>query len=624
MKLSIDTKTWEDFSSEAFASFADPATHIYIDTSFLMWLTKVGPKSFGEFKDWISATCPGRFHVPIWAGHEYANHYVARTLTDELDAATGELSGVAKSAYSKLRPFLDGDLVAGKAVEAQQVQLRNALSALETAAENCRQWKSHYQDRTKAVMSFITDNSLRSTPVFELMNSFPSLGIARFDGRIPPGFQDRGKKQRTVDDAEDGKAVTGSNKYGDLIFWREILDHARGVQAKHVILLSKDGKNDWLFGGGTQPNDVDLREMGRKWKPLPVPHPTLAFEAFNTAQVQGVSLIDSAYLGALLRQQRVPDVSAFVDVAVVPDPPPPIDERKAAKQAAMAKLPPEQRQKQALSLLFHDGNNVTSTPRALERAISQCRADPADASPMGLLLKQMRDLVASGAGISQLLTGENLGSRTTNDLATFGRLVHAHVLSGESPEYTEAGADLIAKLELFPEKTGGAVLLGMLVAMYVPVRGECRLPATSPLLDALYSVSQQPFAKAACEAISHEIDKQEMQPLFRLSGSEVTIDAKFEIDESNRDEDSIASISLAGEQVLSEPQFGAKLNLRSLSDGKERLSGMLILELTGRMFGIPVETIHGGVDADREYFISEKVGFKDPQTVFIDGQEEMA
>ncbi|OWQ83042.1 hypothetical protein CDN99_27470 [Roseateles aquatilis] len=624
MKLSIDTKTWEDFSSEAFASFADTATHIYIDTSFLMWLTKIGPKSFGEFKDWISATCPGRFYVPIWAGHEYANHYVARTLADELDAATGELSGVAKSAYSKLRPFLDGDLVAGKAVEAQQVQLRNALSALETAADNCRQWKSHYQDRTKAVMSFITENSLRSTPVFELMNSFPALGIARFDGRIPPGFQDRGKKQRTVDDAEDGKAVTGSNKYGDLIFWREILDHAKTVQARHVILLSKDGKNDWLFGGGTQPNDVVLREMGRKWKPLPVPHPMLAFEAFNTAQVEGVSLIDSAYLGALLRQQQVPGVSAFVDVAVVPDPPPPIDEQKAAKQAAMAKLPPEQRHQQAPSSLFPDGNNVASTPPALERAISQCRANPPGATPMGMLVQQMRELVASGEGISSLLTEQNFASRTTNELATFGRVVHAHVLSGTSPEYTEAAADLLAKLEQFPEKTGGAVLLGMLVAMYVPVRGECRLPATSPLLDALYSVSRQAFAKAACEAVSLEIDKQEMQPLFRLTGSVVEIDAKFDIDETNRDEDSIASLSLANEEVLSEPQFGMKLNLRNLSNGKEHLSGAQILELTGRMLGIPVDAINGGVDADRPYFISEKIGFKNPKTVFVDGQEETA
>jgi len=621
MKLSIDTQTWEDFSSKAFASFADAATHVYIDTSFLMWLTKIGPKSFAEFEAWISATCAGRVHVPLWAAHEYANHYVAGTLTDELDAAAGELSGVAKSAYSKLRPFLDDDLVAGKAIEAQQVQLRSTLSALQAAAEHCRHWKSRYKDRTKTVMSFITAHSLHNTSVFDLMNSFPALGIARFDGRIPPGFQDRGKKHRTT---EDGEAVTGSNKYGDLIFWREILNHAKGAIAKHVILLSKDGKNDWLFGAGAQPLDADLREMGRKWKPLPVPHPMLAVEALETAQVNDVSLVDSAYLGALLRQHGVANVGAFVDVAVVPDPPPPIDEQKAAKQRAMELLPPEQRVKPQSNALFFDGTNVASTPMALQRAIYQCRQDPPEASPTSVLVKQMKDLVASGAGISELFTEENFGSRTTNELAMFGRIVHAHVLSEDSPGYTEAGTDLITALGRFPEQTGGALLLGMLVAMYMPSREQCRLPATSPLLDAIYSASQLPFAKAACEVIGGQIDQQDMQPLFRPTGSAVTMDVEFEIDHSHLDEDSLASLSLAGEAVLSDLQFDKHFNLQALCGGRDRLSGDKVLELAGRLFGIPIETFRRGPDVDREYFISDSMGFKNPQTVFIDGQGEKA
>lgn len=622
MQLSIEKQSWEDFSGKAFASFADDATHIYIDTSFLMWLTKIGPKSFEQFKAWLKATSNGRIHIPVWAGHEYANHHVAGTLADELSAAAGELSAVAASAYAKLRPFLDADLVVGKSPEAQQVQLRTTLSALEAAAAHCRLWtKQQYADRTQAVMAFITEYSLQNTPVFDLMNAFPALGIARFDGRIPPGFKDRGKKERTREDAD---VVEGSNKYGDLIFWREILDHAKSVHAKHLVLLTKDGKNDWVFGGGTQPTDEVLRDMGRTWKPLPIPHPMLAVEARNTAGVEGLSLIDSAYLGAMLRHHGVADVAAFVDVAVVPDPPKPIDEQKAAKRRALEALPPNQRPKKQSNVLFLDGSNVASTPNALRIAVNQCRSEPSAGSALGLLVQQMKDLVASGDGISELFTEQHFKDRTTNELAAFGRTVHALVLSQATPEYTEAGADLIAALEKLPEKTGGALLLGILVAMYLPTSIECRLPATSPLLAEIYKASQLPFAKTACEVIGEMIDKKEMRPLFRPVGSAMLIDAKFEIDDTNLDEDSLASLSICGEAVLTDQQFAKNLNLRALSNGASHLNGAEILGLAGRILGIPIEAIKRDADAERPYFISDSIGFKSPQSVFIEGQESKA
>lgn len=622
MHLSIETQSWEDFSGRAFASFADGATHIYIDTSFLMWLTKIGPKSFDQFRAWLKATSGGRIHIPVWAGHEYANHHVAGTLVDELSAAAGELSAVAKSAYAKLRPFLDADLVAGKSAESEQVKLRTTLSALEAAAAHCRLWtKEQYADRAQAVMAFITEYSLQNTPVFDLMNAFPALGIARFDGRVPPGFKDRGKKERT---SEDGDVVQGSNKYGDLIFWREILEHAKSVNAKHLLLLTKDGKNDWLFGGGTQPNDEVLRGMGRAWKPLPIPHPMLAVEARNTAGVEGLSLIDSAYLGAMLRHHGVGDVASFVDVAVVPDPPKPIDGQKAAKRRALEARSLEQRPKNQSNVLFLDGSNVASTPNALRIAINQCRSEPSAGSVLGLLVQQMKVLVASGTGISELFTEQHFKDRTTNELAAFGRTVHALVLSEASPEYTEAAADLIAVLKDLPEKTGGALFLGMLVAMYLPSRIECRLPATSPLLAEIYQVSQLPFAKTACEVLSEVIGKKEMQPLFRPVGSAVLVDAKFEIDERNLDEDSLASLSLAGETVLTDQQYNKNFNLRKLCNGRDHLHGAHILELAGGLFGIPIEAIRRDADAERQYFISDSIGFKSPQSVYIEGQESKA
>src|SRR3546814_9102643 len=66
---------------------------------------------------------------------------------------------------------------------------------------------------------------------------------------LPPGFLDKGKadKQRAAD-----------NRYGDLIIWREILDHVRTLESGSVVLLTNDNKQDWVY---TPPTVIE--ENGR-------------------------------------------------------------------------------------------------------------------------------------------------------------------------------------------------------------------------------------------------------------------------------------------------------------------------------------------------------------------------
>ena len=59
-------------------------------------------------------------------------------------------------------------------------------------------------------------------------------GKDRYDKKIPPGYKDS-KKAKESDD---------NNAYGDLIYWKQILDYAK---EKHVdiILVTSDQKEDW-------------------------------------------------------------------------------------------------------------------------------------------------------------------------------------------------------------------------------------------------------------------------------------------------------------------------------------------------------------------------------------------
>ena len=83
-----------DFKQRLAILINAPTTHIYIDTSFLMWMTKIGRSSRQELIGWFQQYCTGRVHVPVWAAHEYLKHYVAGTIVTDLEEKTNAcLSG---------------------------------------------------------------------------------------------------------------------------------------------------------------------------------------------------------------------------------------------------------------------------------------------------------------------------------------------------------------------------------------------------------------------------------------------------------------------------------------------------------------------------------------------------
>lgn len=68
----------------------------------------------------------------------------------------------------------------------------------------------------------------------------------RFKFNIPPGFQDAGKGKG--DDDASGYIHGGiiyKRKYGDYLIWQQIVAHAKTTQAKSVIFITDDGKDDW-------------------------------------------------------------------------------------------------------------------------------------------------------------------------------------------------------------------------------------------------------------------------------------------------------------------------------------------------------------------------------------------
>jgi len=114
---------------------------------------------------------------------------------------------------------------------------------------------------------------------------------------VPPGFQDKRKKPVDVETIEGEEVVVGSNRWGDLIFWQEILEHARAHRIRIVTILTKDVKNDWRMAGALPVRgDEDGRNIG-----VQPPHPMLSFEAARTTSAHEVMLLDQYRIAEVMK-----------------------------------------------------------------------------------------------------------------------------------------------------------------------------------------------------------------------------------------------------------------------------------------------------------------------------------
>jgi PIN like domain len=62
----------------------------------------------------------------------------------------------------------------------------------------------------------------------------------------------------------------------DLVFWKELLTHAKGIGAKSLVVVTNDRKNDWHQGRGEVVDiDPSLLALRKDWRAVPRPHPML-------------------------------------------------------------------------------------------------------------------------------------------------------------------------------------------------------------------------------------------------------------------------------------------------------------------------------------------------------------
>lgn len=603
----------------------ETGTRIYIDTSFLMWMTKIGSTSRQQLLEWLRTTCGDRIHVPTWSAHEYLRHHTAGTIVTELKTKTDEVSGFVQRTYNYFRPFVDEPIGRGGENPASlRASTRDALNSLDRLVTVARQWDGAYPSHAKEIIGYINERALDVGELYANVENIELIGEARFGGRIPPGFQDRNKKGLPPGSGQDDDGFrSGSNRFGDLLFWKEVLAHAQSAGATAIALLTNDRKNDWHMGGSSTGGvEQDMLELRKQWKPVPRIHPMLALEAQAMAGVGEVLLIDSPYLAAMLRDIADDQVSAFCDVAINPDPPrqPSETERRSALQEEQAAetATADAAKIEAAGWRFLDAPAVKTSTAALSRALFASRDPLSEAHEA--LLTMLRNDVDPITPAGEVFTAERLDGFDHQDLARLSRAIHDRV-TGANPGFAEPMADIIALLDELPPATASALYLGFLASMYLQHdSGDSRIPPRSPAADLLLARQTRPYGAVPVEVIAKRLESNSQRPLYVPSVDLPRLEWVIDIEPDTNDLDVLRSLRLAGHELLTPAQAEDGLQLSALFEGSEQIEAAALLGKACELYALPHDQLAEG-DTTALFTLTPTIGFRAPATVFIVKEE---
>jgi hypothetical protein len=622
MQIPLEQNDYNTFYAEARAQFSIPSTHLYVDTSFLVWLVGLGKQARQEFNSWVNQFTPDRVHVPVWAAHEFLRHHVQQLIKKSLADTAKTLEDTAETTYSYIRPFLDEALSEdGRSAADVQAEARETLVRVKRLAGVLKNWdRSHYDAHIREVITFINTYSL-SSDIFDYMYEVDFLEKNRFSGRMPPGFQDRRKK-----DTDE----VGGNSFGDLIFWKEILDHTKEVNAKCILILSNDRKNDWHIGGQkSKETPTTLKALSKGlWPSAPTIHPTLEYEAKKCSNVDKVILIDSKYLAALL--DNIPGFQQLIRTAVPSHLPSPQEfekERRACLTAAAMRqgeaplrsytstAPTDSAEvRRDVSAELKDGPNVAATEIFLDQAVGESLVNTTSFGHHLIDLSLLDEY--TDECLNTFITSQMFFQASTEDLVSFARKLYLKAFSneGRAPEVTQ---DLINTLDSLSPKTACCLYFGLLLGCYL---NESQLPQIPPnffLLDPLLHLQNKPFAKQAINVLSDRLQTSERYPIYVPSVSRPPIHVKVNTRSvMSRTTAIIVSLEFDGIQVLTDAQAEERYQLRAMFPQRDDATISDIVKAGCRVFGVPFEQISCEIPMEFEVGYGNITGFARPQDTY--------
>ena len=239
MNFPIAVLDKQEYDEKLFELLNDDETVIFIDTNMFALFYKLHEMARNEFFDWFKPLIEkGRIRVPAWSMHEYTNRFIRNKAHDYLSQGR-KLSTVHKE-YKDIMNFLkmnvDENRLTGSHysdIQEYHDDIGRIDELLDKIYKVSKGTKDDYIVNVHESISEVFKDSILESDISAILQEINDIGEARFQQRIPPGFEDDSK---------------GDNKYGDLIIWFEMLEFVSNNQKfSKAIFLSNDQKKDWVY-----------------------------------------------------------------------------------------------------------------------------------------------------------------------------------------------------------------------------------------------------------------------------------------------------------------------------------------------------------------------------------------
>lgn len=245
-----------------------------------------------------------RVGVPIWAARETWDFITKRSKRRPLEALAARIKRDFAVFRRETTRYIDDNALREQSKDEYQRDLGDALDSVAEKINLVAPHEPKIDQTTDRVLPFVEARRLPSL-LRPILDEVARTAGFRAAHRIPPGFADApttvGDESDAETDRPKGKGKT-VNPNGDLIIWQEILADCVRNTAEHLIIVTKEQKDDWVY----LPKKVkdDQGRLQNNGTGIMLPQPLLVQEAQEMCpSLETVSIVSVELLAAIWTAQ---------------------------------------------------------------------------------------------------------------------------------------------------------------------------------------------------------------------------------------------------------------------------------------------------------------------------------
>lgn len=268
----------------------------------------------------------------VWIPHQVALEFQRRRLTvitserkatEEALTATSELVGNIKKKVDALQIDKRDLGIESKPLLVELETANNQLLEAIKTTHNA-QLDISASDPVRDRLDLLLENRVGAGPISQAdLDGLVANGEDRFKEKIPPGFADADKDKNPNEATFIFDHIKYQRKFGDLILWRQLIQHVKNTNTKTVLLVTADRKEDWWWreqGKTIGPHPELVREIQREgdvdlfWMYSSVQFVEHA-NKYSSASVSTESVAEIKHV-TLSSPATLPNVRHFIDWAL--------------------------------------------------------------------------------------------------------------------------------------------------------------------------------------------------------------------------------------------------------------------------------------------------------------------